>query len=68
MPRPMPIRAEDPQSAADRQTSSLAGLAMALALVVVCLFLIRQLHASAALEDCMLSGRTNCGQIISARH
>lgn len=51
---------EDEQAEADRQTASLAGLAFALALVVLGLFLIRELHAKAVLEDCLLSGRSNC--------
>ncbi len=46
--------------AADRQTASLAGLAVALLLVVIGLFLVRELHATAAAEDCLLAGRSNC--------
>ena len=51
---------EDDWTAADRQTASLAGLAVALLLIVVGLFLVRQLHAHAALEECLLTGRPGC--------
>ena len=53
------------EEAADRQTTSLAGIAITLLLLVVGLFLVRELHAKAAVEDCLLSGRTNCEVIIS---
>jgi hypothetical protein len=45
---------------ADRQTASLAAVAVTLFLIVLGLFLIRELRAKAELEDCLLSGRTNC--------
>jgi hypothetical protein len=45
---------------ADRQTASLGAVAITLFLIVVGLFLVRELHAKAALEDCLLAGRTNC--------
>ncbi len=48
----------------DRVTASLAGLALALALVVVCLFLTDRLRVKAQLEDCLFSGRTNCAALI----
>jgi hypothetical protein len=54
---------ESQQDAEDRLTTSLAGLAMVLALVVTCLFLAHRLHHESALEDCLLSGRTDCQQI-----
>ena len=45
---------------ADRQTASLGGVAIILALLVAGVFLVRELHAKAAIEDCLLAGRTNC--------
>lgn len=51
---------EGPERAARRQTGSLAGLAMTLLLVVIGLFLVDQLRAEAAVQDCVLSGRTGC--------
>jgi hypothetical protein len=54
----------DDMESADRQTASLAALAFALALVVVGLCLVKALHEKSTLEDCLLSGRTNCQMII----
>lgn len=48
------------QADADRQTASLAGLAVTLALIVLGLFLVHALQAKSRIEDCLLSGRTNC--------
>ena len=45
---------------ADRQTASLAAVAVTLLLLVIGLFLVRVLHHTATIEDCLLSGRTNC--------
>ncbi len=56
---------ENDQEGADRQTASLAGMVVALLLVVVGLFLIHQLHAKALLEDCLLAGRTNCDVMLA---
>ncbi len=53
------------QEAADRQTASLAGVAITLLLLVIGLFLVRELQAKATLEDCLLSGRTNCDVVIN---
>ena len=50
---------------ADRQTASLGAVAVTLLLIVIGLFLVRELHAKAALEDCLLSGRTNCGVFLT---
>jgi hypothetical protein len=55
----------DDEKQADRQTASLAGLVIALALIVVGLFLVQRLHTESQLEDCLLSGRTNCAQLVS---
>ncbi len=55
-------RADDYDDA-DRQTASLAGVAIALFLIVIGLALVHALHAQARLEDCLLSGRTNCAVI-----
>ena len=53
---------EDQEAAADRQTASLAALAVTLLLVVVGLVLVQQLRAAASFEDCVMSGRSACGQ------
>jgi hypothetical protein len=39
---------------------SLAGLAVALFLVVLGLFLVKTLRHETRIEDCLMSGRTNC--------
>lgn len=59
---------EDQQEAANRQTASLAGLAVALLLVVLGLFLVRQLQTKASVEDCLLAGRRNCDAVLLALH
>jgi hypothetical protein len=58
---------DNDDEAADRQTASLAGVAITLVLLVVGLFLVRELEAKAAIEDCFLAGRTNCDLIIQAQ-
>jgi hypothetical protein len=60
--------AEEDQEGADRQTASLAGLAVTLLLVVIGLFLIHTLHAKCVVEDCLLSGRTNCDAVLLSVH
>jgi hypothetical protein len=62
------FRGEDDQDGADRQTESLAALAVVLFLVVVGLFLIRQLHSKAQLEDCLLAGLRNCDKMVVGTH
>ena len=61
----MTIRLEDDQTEDNRVTASLAGLALALALVVVSLFLVHHLHDTAAIEDCLLAGRANCDLLVT---
>ncbi len=53
------------QEAADRQTASLAGIAITLLLLVVGLFLVHALYNEATIEDCLMSGRSNCDVVIS---
>ena len=58
------LSAEAEQKEEDRITASLAGLALALFLVVVGLFLINHLREKARIEDCLMSGRLNCDQLL----
>ncbi len=44
----------------DRQTSSLAAMAVVLALVVASLFLVRTLGTASRVEDCLLAGSRQC--------
>ncbi len=57
----MHVHRPDADDAADRLTTSLSGLAVALLLIVIGLLLVRSLHAEAKLEDCLLAGRLVCG-------
>lgn len=59
------LSAEAEQKEETRVTASLAGLALALALVVVGLFLVQQLRSKALIEDCLMSGRSNCDQLLT---
>ena len=56
----------DREAEQNQATRSLAGLAVSLFLVVVGLFLIQKLGTMARLEDCLLSGRSNCAPIEGA--
>jgi len=56
----------DDEAAEDRRTASLAGVAVSLLLIVVGLFLIQHLRATVRIEDCLLSGRTNCSVLLPA--
>ena len=58
------IDVEDDQKGADRQTASLAALAVVLVLVIVSLMLGRVLRHDAALQDCIISGRTDCAETV----
>jgi len=62
--RSWPIETDD--EAADRQTESLAGVAVTLLLLVAGLFLVRELHAKAVVEDCLLAARSNCDRVAAA--
>lgn len=57
---------EDEQAEENRVTSSLAGLVAALLIVVAGLFLLIQLRDKGRIEDCLLSGRTNCDAVAAA--
>ena len=61
---PRSVRHEDEEAQARRLTSSLFGLAMALAVVVLCLIVLRHVAGNARLEDCLLAGRLNCDRMI----
>jgi hypothetical protein len=58
----------DPQEEANRQTASLAGLAFALALVVVSLLLVRELRHCSHVEDCLLAGHADCDSLVGDNH
>jgi len=68
MSPPRPIRSlrryrlsdEARKAEADRQTKGLAALAFSLFLVLIGLYLVQRLAAQSRIEDCLMSGRTNC--------
>jgi hypothetical protein len=60
--RPWLVEADD--EAANRQTASLAGVAVTLLLLAVGLFLVRELHAKSAIEDCLMAGRIQCDWLV----
>jgi hypothetical protein len=53
---------------AQRQTGGLVGIVVVLLLLVGGLFLVQQLHAASMLQDCLMSGRRNCGVLMSGSH
>ena len=63
--RPLADQEEEDEKAENRQTSSLVGIAVILLLLIVGLFLVQQLRSSAAIEDCLMSGRTNCDAVLA---
>ena len=60
--RPLPMP-PDPEEDRRRVRSNLAALIFAGLLVVVGLYLVRVLAEKSRLEDCLMSGRTNCAPI-----
>ena len=66
--RPCPVEVDDGDNDADRQTASLAGVAITLLLLVIGLFLVHTLESKVAIEDCLMSGRTNCDLLLHSLH
>lgn len=60
------IRNEAGGDEEDRLTASLAGLAVALLVVVAGLFLVQQLRDKAQVEDCLMAGRFNCDAVLGS--
>jgi hypothetical protein len=52
----------EPEPAGNRR-GAIAGLAIAVVLLVVGLWLARELTASSKMQDCLMSGRSNCAII-----
>jgi hypothetical protein len=47
----------------ENRTPAMAGLAIAVVLLVVGLWLARELTAASKMQDCLMSGRSNCNVI-----
>ena len=65
-PKSAPKSAPKPQSA-DSRRGAIAGLIIAAVLLGVGLWLARDLTAASKLQDCLMSGRSNCNVIEPAR-
>jgi hypothetical protein len=61
---PMNNRSQNGDDEADqRRSAALIGLIIILALAIAGVWLVRELRQKSALEDCLMSGRTNCAPI-----
>jgi hypothetical protein len=56
----------DPDQGGSRR-GAIAGLAIAVVLLIVGLWLAHELTASSKMQDCLMSGRTNCNTIETPR-
>ena len=62
--KPMNHRSEDGDDEGDqRRSAALIGLIIILALAIAGVWLVRELREKSQLEDCLMSGRTNCAPI-----
>ncbi len=51
---------------ANRQTLSLAGLAVTLAVLVASVYLVQRLSHATRVEDCLMANRMNCDRVTAA--
>jgi hypothetical protein len=59
---------DDPeQDGSGSRAPAIAGLAIAVVLLVVGIWLAHELTAASKMQDCLMSGRTNCNVIEPAR-
>ena len=61
-PKPANPKPQTPESR-ESNTPAVAGLAIAAVLLVVGLWLAHELRIASKMQDCVLSGRTNCNEI-----
>ena len=57
----------DDTEQSNNRRGAIAGLVIAIVLLVVGIWLARELTAASKLQDCVMSGRTNCNVIEPAR-
>ena len=57
----------DPEDQGDSRRGAIAGLIIAVALLAVGIWLARDLTAASKMQDCVMSGRTNCNVIEPAQ-
>lgn len=53
----------DDDAQTDRRPAALIGLIIILALAILAVVLVRELGRQSSLQDCLMSGRTNCAPI-----
>jgi hypothetical protein len=56
------VQMDDPEQGGSRR-GAVAGLAIAVALLAVGIWLAHQLTAASKMQDCLMSGRTNCNAV-----
>lgn len=61
--RPARATPAEARDEADRQTRSLAAIAVILALLTVGLFLVHTLRHAARVEDCLMANRRDCDAV-----
>ena len=54
---------DDPEQQVGNRRPAIAGLGIAVVLLVVGLWLAHELTAASKMQDCLMSGRTNCAVI-----
>ena len=59
----MPEHGARDDEAASRRTAALMGFVVILVLAIAGLLLVRELHISTSIEDCLMSGRRHCAPI-----
>lgn len=57
----------EPEDQGDNRRGAIAGLIIAVVLLAVGIWLARDLTAASKLQDCVMSGRSNCNVIEPAR-
>ncbi len=55
------------QDVSDNRRGAMAGLVIAVLLLAVGIWLARDLSAASKMQDCLMSGRTNCNTIQPAQ-
>jgi hypothetical protein len=56
-------KAAEDREPIETRTPAVAGLAIAVILLVLGWWLVRELTAASKMQDCLMSGRTNCNPI-----
>lgn len=64
--RPARVTHAEARDEADRQTTSLAAVAVILALLTIGLFLVHTLRHTALVEDCLMANRRDCDSVARA--